>query len=155
DYQPALHQRGALALRLDDPAAAEGWLKRACELGPGNAQAHYQYALCLQRLGKADESRAVQKQLVQIERDQKRLTEIISEDLTRMPANADLMCELGQIYLRIGAVVDGLRWLEAALRLDPRHRPTHEALVAHYRATGQHSRAAKHIEFLPRQKHEP
>ncbi len=143
----ALLQRGMAALRHDDLAAAETLLRQACTLAPGSYQAHYQLALCLQRLGKTDEARDLEPYLKQLEKDSKRLTDIFRQDMTEILHNPDRLCELGNIALRAGSAEQALRWYDAALKADPSHIPTHEAYARYYQGLGQIGRAARHLEF--------
>ena len=48
----------------------------------------------------------------------------------------------------LGKEQDALHWFRTALRKDPRHRPTHEALAAFYARAGAFEQAAYHRRFL-------
>lgn len=148
DHAAALQESGLMALRRDQLGQAETWLREACKLAPGEYQVHYQLALCLQRAGKAQEARALEPQLRQMEQDGKRMQEILGQLMSRAPNDPNLHFELGMIAMRAGAVKEGLRWFKSALQADPAHAPTHEAFASFYRAHGQIGRAAKHLEFV-------
>jgi tetratricopeptide (TPR) repeat protein len=145
----ALRERGLLAVRKDQPERAEIWLRQACTLAPGDYKLHYQLMLCLQRLGKDDEVRALQPLLKQLLEDATRMRSLL-EEVSLTPSDAALLQELGAIALRAGSLDQGLRWFEAALQADPHHAATHESLARHYQQTGQLSRAATHRELAKR-----
>jgi Flp pilus assembly protein TadD len=48
---------------------------------------------------------------------------------------------MGELFLRNGREQDGLRWLRSALREQPDHGPTRQALAAYYERKGQTDRA--------------
>src|SRR5262249_2351618 len=137
DYAPALIERGRLALKAGRLADAERWLRRGCELEPGDYQARYHLQQCLHRLGKAAEGRAELARLKQTEDDIGRLREIIDKQMERAPHDPSLHHEVGAILLRGGAAAEGLRWLHQALKDDPRHAPTHQALADYYQRVGE------------------
>ena len=81
-----------------------------------------------------------------IEADSRRFTEIIRDLMQRSPHDPGLHYELGMIAFRSGSPKEGLRWLESALREDPRHVPAHRGLALYYQKAGQAGRAARHLE---------
>jgi len=148
DLASALLERGKLALRDGQLQQAEDWLRQAVQRDPGDRAAHYQLLQCLKQLGKTKEARAVQERLEQIDYAATRLNEIVTADLPLRPVDADLQAELGELLLDVGAVDDGLVWLNRALRLDPRLPRAHRALAKHYRSLGQSSLADQHLPFV-------
>jgi tetratricopeptide (TPR) repeat protein len=136
DTADVLAVRGMVEMRCGQPEKAEPLLRRALVRDPGQLDACYNLMLCLKRLGREDESRAMNARFQQIEADQKRLIAIASRELSASPSSADLHCELGEIYLRLGRPEKGVHWLLAALRLDPGHRRTHERLRDYYDGLG-------------------
>jgi Tfp pilus assembly protein PilF len=145
-YIPALEERALLAMRTGQTRDAERWLREVTQLAPGSYQSHYQLYLCLQQNGKQDEARVVHTRAKQIEADSRRFTEIIRDRMQRSPHDPDLHYELGMIAMRAGSPKEGLRWLESALREDPRHVQTHRAMALYYQKAGQAGRAARHLE---------
>jgi predicted Zn-dependent protease len=144
DYGPALAERGKLALRAGRTSEAEQWLRQAVERQPGDILAHYQFALCLEKNGKAEEAQQVRAHLVEVEGDMRRIQDISKEKMQQSPHDPDLHYELGAIALRYGLVESGLRWLHRALNEDPNHAPTHKALMEYYQSIGAFGRAAEH-----------
>lgn len=143
-HAPALLERGRLELEQNRPNLAEPWLRRSLEADPADRRAHYLLFQCL-RLQAKDE--AADRQLIQAKRvgaDLTRLREIITDELAKRPNDAALHHELGVLYLRNGQPKQGVDWLERALKLDARHRPTHESLAEYYDKAGQPDRAAFH-----------
>ncbi len=143
-HPAALAERGRLALQAGDLAAAETWLREACDRQPGSYAVHYQLSQCLTREGKQEEARQLERRLKQIEDDVGRLQTILTVEMARTPHSAALRYETGMILLRAGSGSDGLRWLESALKEDPRYAPAHRALAAYYERTGQRATAARH-----------
>jgi tetratricopeptide (TPR) repeat protein len=140
----ALLERGKLALsggQLDDAAEL---LQKACDRDRGNRVAFYQLWLCRTRQKKTAEARPLQERMNELDRDTTRLHQIASGELSRRPRDPALHTEVGEIFLRIGAVDPGVRWLTAALRIDPEHAPAHRALAKHYDATGRRRLAEEH-----------
>ena len=68
----------------------------------------------------------------------------MTHDLAKSPQDPELHCELGRLLLRTGQRDEGLRWLHSALRVSPRHRATHRALVDYYQRKGDKQRAEIH-----------
>ena len=140
----ALLERGRLELEQNRPDLAEEWLRKSLDADPADRRAHYLLFQCL-RLQAKDE--AANQQLIEAKRvvaDLTRLREIITDELDKRPGDAALHHELGVLYLRNGQAKQGVAWLERALKLDTRHRPTHQSLAEYYDKAGQADRAAFH-----------
>jgi tetratricopeptide (TPR) repeat protein len=144
---PALSERGLLALEMGHPAEGEQLLRQAATRDPSNRQVNYNLYQCLQRLGKKDEAQRLAAKLAQAEAEVKRMDQLI-RNVMRKPYDPTLRYEVGQIFLRNGFTEDGLRWLDTALKADPQHRPTHEALANYFERSGEHERAELHRRFL-------
>jgi tetratricopeptide (TPR) repeat protein len=144
DFLPALEERGKLALNAGQRDQAEAWLRRALALAPGDATVLPQLQQCLVQMGKAEEARALEPRLKQAKEDLERIHQLVEHDIQADPGNAELSYEAGMIFLRAGAPADGLRWLQNAVRLNPRHAKAHEALADFYERTGDGARAARH-----------
>jgi Tfp pilus assembly protein PilF len=141
----ALAGLGGLALTAGDAAEGEALLRRAIAADPGNADAHYQLYLCLiQEPGRAAEAAAERDTHLRVGTDRTRLAEIVAQKMTRSPNDPNLHYELGVIYLRNGKPEIGLRWLYSALKLDPAHQPSHQALSDYFERTGESEKAEQH-----------
>jgi tetratricopeptide (TPR) repeat protein len=143
----ALLERGTLAVRAGQLEQAERCLRQAATLDPGDFQIHYQLYQCLEQRGKAEEARALQLHLKEIEADIRRIQEIVGVQMQQNPHDANLHYEAGMISLRAGAAKEGLRWLQSALRENPRHVAAHKALASYYQKTGEPGRAMQHQEL--------
>jgi len=127
---------GMVEMRSDHPDKAEPFLRRALERDPRHLDACYNLMLCLSRLGRDSEATQMRARFEQIEKDQKRLIQLTTHDFPAQPNNAELRCELGEIYLRMGLPERGVHWLHIALKLDPGCRRAHERLRDYYQSLG-------------------
>jgi tetratricopeptide (TPR) repeat protein len=143
-YVPALAERGKLAMRAGQDAEAEKWLRQAVALAPGDATVLPQLQLCLEQTGQLDEARALEPRVKKAREDLARLQDLVNQELPSKPEDAGLWYEGATILLRAGSAAEGRRWLENALRFNPRHVKAHEALAESYRRSGDAARAAKH-----------
>jgi predicted Zn-dependent protease len=143
DNSKALFLRGRLALDAHDLGAAEGWLRRAVALRPGDQQANYQLGLCLGRLGKQPEGAHYTQRAAKIGADLKLLVRVMKKAL-RSPSDPEPRLQAGRICLRNGQDRQGLRWLQGALQIEPQHAPTHAALADYYAGKGRPDLAARH-----------
>jgi tetratricopeptide (TPR) repeat protein len=146
-YAPALAERGKLAVREGDLELAESLLREACLREPGDYSAHYQLYLCLTLRDKKSEAKEVLQRMNEINENQAKIREITGGKMQRAPRNPEVHYELGATLLRAGSVEEGLQWLQSALKLDPKHGPTHQVLANHYLQLGQFGRAARHREL--------
>lgn len=141
----ALAGLGDLTLAAGDATEGEALLRRAVAADPGNAEAHYKLYLCLgPQSGREAETAAQGETYRRVETDRKRLAELASKEMTRTPNDPKLHYEMGDIYLRNGKPEVGVRWLYSALKLDPTHQPSHQALYDYYKRTGQVEKAEQH-----------
>jgi predicted Zn-dependent protease len=143
-HPAALAERGQVALDAGQFAEAESWLRKAVAVAPYERSAVYSLAQCLLRQpDKASEGRRLLTRVQGIDADLKQLSELMRQ-IARAPRDPGLRREAGALMLRNGQEVEGLRWLDSALKLDPRHGPTHQTLAAYYAAHGQPARSARH-----------
>jgi tetratricopeptide (TPR) repeat protein len=146
DDAGALAERGELALQSGELEQAETLLRRAVARAPLDRAAKYNLAQCLRRPEQKDEASAL---LAEVERgaaDDKQLQEV-TDRVHRSPRQADPRAQAGDICLRLGRVDEALLWYTSALRLEPRHRATHEALAAYFDRQGDHATAERHRRF--------
>lgn len=144
DLTLALLERGKLHFRAGELDKAEARLRQACNRDPGNKAGHYQLLLCLKQQGNDKEVRVVQKRLDQIELDVTRIREIVTDLLPKRRYDPDLQAELGELFLRAGAMTEGVHWLTRALEANPRHPVAHRELAKHYQSLGQFGQAQHH-----------
>ncbi len=118
-------------------------LRSAFRLNPDEYT--YGFDLCtqLRAQGKHQEADALWSKVDRLMREGKRLQQLLALNLQR-PNDASIRCEIGQIYLHNRLESAALHWFQAALRANPNHRPTHEALAAYYQNKGDSRAAAYH-----------
>jgi predicted Zn-dependent protease len=143
EHVEALMDRGRLALAEGQPEEAARLLGKASRLAPFERSVVYQYCRCLERLGRLAETRDMRQRLRQIEQDLRTL-EDVHRQVHRDPQDPGPRSRVGLILLRNRQDKEGLRWLDSALRLDPLHRPSHEALAEYYLRQGDDERATYH-----------
>jgi tetratricopeptide (TPR) repeat protein len=149
DFPPdanAFYSRGRIELNRD-PKAALPLLRRAAELDPSEPEVLYSLLLGLRSAGTPDEAGAVEQKWRQCTADLKRVQEL-GRAISVSPHDPELRREIGELFLRNGRDLEGIRWLESALHERPDHAPTHRVLAAYYQRTGQPERAAQHSSFI-------
>ena len=128
----ALWLRGMVELRTDHPAAAVPLFQAALAKEPRHSEACYNLMLSLSQLKRLEEAEAARKRFERIEADDQRLIQLTTRELSERPTDPDLRCELGELYLRMGHPQRGIRWLYAALKVDPKCHRAHEQLLHYY-----------------------
>jgi tetratricopeptide (TPR) repeat protein len=149
DHFDALFQRGKLELTLGHPAEAEPWLRKALQIKPHDIEARYSLYRSLQ--GQPDRKQEAERELARWEQEgknQNRLTSLLRKDLGAHPNNVELAHEAGELFLQLGEEQRGLFWLYRALAVNPRHLPSHRALLAYYERTNQLDKAAEQRQQL-------
>jgi tetratricopeptide (TPR) repeat protein len=142
----ALAERGQLALAEDATEDAVTHLRRAVAQSPHLYDAHYTLYLCLNRLGRKAEAEACQVRMEQARQQVKHDKEEIArltQRLLQAPDDADLRCQIAQLFQRYGEE-EGVRWLLLNIQNHPSHRPSHLALADYYDQQGHPARAAEH-----------
>jgi tetratricopeptide (TPR) repeat protein len=139
----ALVERGRVALQANQLSEAEESLRRAVALDPLDGQACYQLSLCRKAQGHEQEAQEYLAKSKVLEGAMRRLHDARLK-LSQAPEDPAPRCEMGLVMLEIGMEEDGLRWLGSALREDPNHSPTHQALARYYEQHGDAGRAAYH-----------
>jgi len=142
----ALTEKAKVMIASGQASEGEALLRRALANDPSNAPANFQLYQCLQaqpdREAEAEAQRAV---FDRIKADRIRMAIIVTRDMSKRPFDPDLHYELGMIWYRNGKVDAGLRWITNALKLDPTHQPSLQALAEHFnRLGGDAANAEKH-----------
>jgi Flp pilus assembly protein TadD len=143
DNSEALLECGRFALRQGRPADAEPLLRRALLLAPNDHEVHFELAVCLRQLNRAEESHRHLERFKQIETDLMGLEKAL-QAMVQAPTDPAPRLEAGRICLRNGQVAEGLRWLSGVLELVPDHKPTHELLADHFESLGDTAQAKHH-----------
>ena len=145
----ALTELGMLALASGQMEEAEASFRKAIAIDPINRTAHHELYRCLAQQGGREEEAAAQiERSERVETDLARMGQIASKEMSKTPNDPKLHYELGAIYLRYGKPDVGLRWLFSALRLDPNHQPSHQALYDYFTRTGDVEKAEQHRRYL-------
>jgi tetratricopeptide (TPR) repeat protein len=142
----ALAERGQLAMDEGALEQAVTILRQAEANAPYLFDAHYTLFLCLTRLGRTVEAEECRVRMEQAKEEGKKLKEEMAQltrQLQQAPDDADLRCQIAQLFLRYGEE-EGLRWLLLNVQQHPNHRPSHLALAEYYEKQGQPAPAAEH-----------
>lgn len=137
-------------LALEDGAAqrSEALAALAVARDPQSTRCRLVHAGALARLGRAEEAAAEQTTARELSEMEVRLTDIGRKSLVN-PENADLRADAGELLMGRGLELEGARWYEIALQIDPRHERSRRALAAFEERRGDLKRAAMHRSFLP------
>jgi tetratricopeptide (TPR) repeat protein len=156
DHFNALYQRGKLELTLGHHAEAEPWLRKALQVNPHDTEARYCLFQSLQ--GQPHRQKEAERERANWEQEgkkQKRLTSLLRKDLAAHPNDVELAREAGELFLQLGEDKRGLFWLQRAVANNPRHIPSHRALLAYYERThnteqaDEERRQLKELETAP------
>jgi tetratricopeptide (TPR) repeat protein len=148
-HAQALSERGKLLFAEGDAAEAEPFLRRALAEEPHDRQTLYNLVQCLDQLGRTDEAAAQREKLEQLDADMKGIA-LVTKEIQKRPHDPALRTEGGELYIRLGEEMEGLRWLGMALRIDSHYRPAHQALAAYYQSHGQPALADEHRRLAQR-----
>jgi tetratricopeptide (TPR) repeat protein len=143
DNADALTDRARIDVQNGEPAKAEPRLQKAVKLSPSHREAMYALAQCMQLLAKEEDAKQWRKQLEGVEKELKHFEETIIQ-ITEKPKDADLRKEAGATLMRLGRDGEGLTFLQSALKIDPKHRPTHAVLADYYERKGKKDLAEEH-----------
>jgi len=138
-----LTERGKLAQEEDGSELAVNLLRRAIALAPNLIEANNALYQCLNRQGLKAEAEECLVRVRQAKEYRDQLTALFRR-LQEAPDDADLRCQVAQLFLQLGQEEEGIRWLHVTLQRHPNHRPTHLALASYYDKAGQSTRAAQH-----------
>jgi len=141
----ALTKLGTLTLDAGKVAQSESLFRKAIAVDPTNHEAHFSLYRCLaQQPGREEETDAQVARYKRVKADLAQLGEIATKEMTRTPNDPNLHYELGALYLRYGKPDVGVRWLYSALKLEPTHQRSHQALADHFQRRGDKERAEWH-----------
>ena len=118
-------------------------MRQAVTKSPYDRDARYTLYQCLKRQGKEQEAQGCLSIFERLDADLKNIDRLMRQ-VQKTPYNPELYHEAGVLCLRNGSEAEGIRWLHLALRYDPLHRPSHQALADYYQRTGKSDLAAQH-----------
>jgi predicted Zn-dependent protease len=142
---PVLLERGRLALRTGEAVRAESWLRKAAELAPWEYEVQYTLLQSLRQQGKLTDADQVEKTVRRLEEASHRRHEF-DEKLKKEPYNLSNHCAIAQIVLEVGNHKEAVRWLQTALKIDPRHPLANQLLADYYDKSGEPGKAARYRE---------
>jgi tetratricopeptide (TPR) repeat protein len=141
----ALVERGRVECAAGRPGQGEAYLRRALALRPYETSVLNPLVLCLKELpGHQTEAAELLARRQRIVADRDKLQSILQAPPGSLLDKPDRVAEVGRLLLRLGEDEAALRWLEAALRMDPHHRPAHEDLARYFEAHQDREKAAMH-----------
>ena len=144
--------RGEIALDLAKPDEALDFFRRAQALAPSLEKTDFQIATALRALGRNDEASTHEEKWRSRNKLKERLQEL-EQTAAKEAQNVAVHHEAGTVALQLGNEPAAMRWLAAALKLEPNHRPTHEVLANHFESKGNVEAASFHRRYaqkLPR-----
>jgi len=166
DTLPEAHSiLGSIRQDEDDWSAAEKELKRAIELNPNSAPAHWYYARYLETIGKNDEAIAEAKRMLEIDplspfavaavgircfngRQYDQAIELLRKSLEMDPNHAPAHSYLGWSYVAKGMYDEAITELQKGMALDDQRPPRFAALAYAYAVSGKRAEAQKMLEEL-------
>jgi predicted Zn-dependent protease len=131
DDPNVLAERARLERDADRLTEAEDLFRRAVEHPPYEPEVLLDFALVLERNGKAEEAATVRSRHEKAQADRDRLKELRLA-LAETPTDVELNAEMGQTLMRLAETDLALPWLEAVLRLDPSHQLTRQTLADYW-----------------------
>ena len=143
DHYDGLLAMGQLELSAGRWVAAVDRLSRAAAARPHEFDARFGYAMALLCSGDLDGSRDHFQKSAAIQEASRRVRALMGQ-VRADPDNPQLRHEIGRTLLEYGQAADALLWFRGALRLDPRHHPTHRRLAEYYESQGDADMAAQH-----------
>ncbi|QJW93559.1 tetratricopeptide repeat protein [Frigoriglobus tundricola] len=143
DDVAVLVERGKLAVNEDQCEQGEAWLRRALERDPSAVAACHELARCLDLRGRPAEAARYRQRFESLKAERAKLDALVAR-AGQAPGDAALRCEVARLLRLFGEPQEAERWLAAALRIDPRYRPAHEALAECYERRGDRELAERH-----------
>jgi len=144
DDAPVLIDLAQLDMQEGHWDKAESRLRHALSLDSTNAEARYNLAACLEHSGRAAEAEAAREQWRKDTALLQRVSKTIQSEAERPTRDPDRLSEVGAAMLGAKNIQVGLWWLHRALKFDPNHQPTHQALADYYERIGDKDKAALH-----------
>lgn len=145
---PEAHQLlGKVELRAERFAEAEKHFRRAIEMSPKNAEAHFGLATALRRLKKVDEAKEVAAKFQELHVQQQKDLDVaykLHQEHEARPSDAAVAEQLARHYLATDDPAAAERTAWHAVRADPARPEGRLALARTYARVGQYREAALH-----------
>lgn len=147
DAAVALTELAQLALEDGEAQRSVALARGAVALDPRNERCLLGLAAGLVREGDAAGAAAAQARARALADGRRRLSSTLMTLGTR-PDDADLRADAGEILIEQGFGPAGMRWLETAVQVDPRHQRARRLLADGYSGVGDEARAAEHRRWI-------
>jgi tetratricopeptide (TPR) repeat protein len=145
DHPLALQVKGNLAFDAKKYADAASIFERILAADGLFFTCYLDLSSCYRELGQLADAGRCLEMFQSLDRDLKQLTELTDTKLKMSPHDADLLYEVGQIYLRNGRTFQALDYLNRALVEDPQHAATHRLLADYYGKLGEFEMQRQHV----------
>jgi len=124
------------------PERAERWVRHLLKLEAADAEGQYLLVQLLRQQGRREEAETAQVRYRETQELLKKINVLLQEEVERNPSDPRAPSEAGRGLLRLGQDRLALHWLHEALRRDPRHQPTLQALAEYYEKKKDPAKAA-------------
>ncbi len=138
---------GEVELELGNFEAANVKLEDAFQHEPRNATVRYLLAQTLRGLGRPEEAVEHAQFAAEAEKQLAIADDKMQQALTS-PKDAELRYDVGRILLEYANPDDGVRWLHAALQIDPKNRDAHQLLAHHFKQQDMQTLAEIHQQAI-------
>jgi len=138
----AMSLRGQIELDAGRAPEAERWFRDALKHLPNEVEVLYNLGLSLNVQGKKDEAEVIKKRREATETDLTEVAEFMKK-IAQNPGDAEPRRQVAIRMIRNGLATEGKRWLELAIRVDPRHIPSYESMQKYYEDIGDLPAAAE------------
>src|SRR5262249_50255299 len=134
--------RGSIDLESGNNAEAERWLRDALKQKPSEVDVLNNLERSLNNQGKKAEAKEIQNRREASEKDQAELSDLMKE-IAKNPADPEPRRQVAIRLIRNGFDMEAKRWLEVAIRQNPRHAPSYETMATYYDKIGDLPAAAE------------
>ena len=135
-----------LDMEDEEPARAEGRLRRALVADPSDTEIRYTIVTALRLQGRDAAAAAELAEYEQHKALLERANHLLQEEARHPSSSRDptAASEIGALLLQIGQDRQGLYWMDEALSRNPHYAPAHQALAEYFTRKGDAERAAAH-----------
>jgi tetratricopeptide (TPR) repeat protein len=127
DDVKALFLQAKIEFADDKPAESLKWLRKAERLAPRESDITHTMIVVLQRLNRTEETEKYVKRQQEILDLHDQLGKLYKQ-LRREPSNPEVRFQIGRVFALLSRDDESYEWFQTALRLDPTHAQTLQAL---------------------------
>jgi tetratricopeptide (TPR) repeat protein len=143
----ALAELAQLALEEGEGRRAVALAEEAVAVDPLSQRCHLVHAAGLASAGETTAAAAAQERARTLSEGRRRLSDTLML-LGKDPTNAELRADAGEILLESGFGSAGIRWLETAITMNPRHQRARKRLAEWHASVGDERGAAEHRRWI-------